>query len=113
MRCVIVSNIFLQSLDYFLKLVTLNLYANIFKLFFSHKAAALRFMSAFVCKAFSILTPCLFPRPYLSEQQERHKYGMGKLFQATLSRGHISFHTNKLSIIVTMEVRTYKFVTSV
>ena len=82
-------------------------------LLFSRKAAALRFMSAFVCKAFSILTPCLFPRPYLSEQQERHKYGMGKLFQATLSRGHISFHTNKLSIIVTMEVRTYKFVTSV
>jgi len=82
-------------------------------LLFSRKPAALRFMSAFVCKAFSILTPCLFPRPYLSEQQERHKYGMGKLFQATLSRGHISFHTNKLSIIVTMEVRTYKFVTSV
>ena len=40
MRCVIVSNIFLQSLDYFLKLVTLNLYANILKLFFSRVGAS-------------------------------------------------------------------------
>jgi len=46
---VIVSNIFAQC-TLFSKLITLNLYANIFELFFSPKEAALHSMSVSVLK---------------------------------------------------------------